>query len=191
MGWIQTYSGRKVDPLNIKPDDISIYDIAHALSLKCRYTGHCPWFYSVAQHSVLVAQHCVTGLAHDRLWALLHDSAEAYLADLARPVKLALRDMSVLAFDVAEKNIMLAVCEKFSITKSEPPCVKEADTKLLVTEGACFFGHTAAYSEWRFQPKNGFAIIEPPVIPKMTWRESEEAFIYSFDRLKAAYDEEK
>ena len=53
--WIQTYTGVKFYPLNPCMDDIDIIDIAHSLSLQCRFTGHLSEFYSVAQHSVMVA----------------------------------------------------------------------------------------------------------------------------------------
>ena len=55
MDWIQTYSGKKFYPLDPRPEDIDIRDIAHALSLNCRFNGHCRCFYSVAEHSVGVS----------------------------------------------------------------------------------------------------------------------------------------
>ena len=54
--WIETYTGRKFWPLAPSPDDIDIFDIAQALSMTCRYKGHTNEFYSVAEHSVLLAE---------------------------------------------------------------------------------------------------------------------------------------
>lgn len=82
--WIQTYTGRQFWPLDPKPEEVCIEDIAHALSQQCRYAGHTIRFYSVAQHSVEIALRVPRAAA---LWGLLHDAAEAYLVDLPRPVK--------------------------------------------------------------------------------------------------------
>ena len=78
--FVSTFSGGRFHPLKPRIEEVRIEDIAHALSLKCRYSGQCARFYSVAEHSVLVA-----ALVEPR-WqpaALLHDAGEAYLADLA------------------------------------------------------------------------------------------------------------
>jgi hypothetical protein len=80
----------KVYPLDpVFSDPASIEDIAHALSMKCRFTGHCTHFYSVAQHSLLVADWIEEqgGSRADQLGGLMHDAGEAYLPDLMRPIK--------------------------------------------------------------------------------------------------------
>lgn len=55
MSYIQTLSGKKFNYLTATVDDIDIEDIATALSHICRFAGHLPEFYSVAQHSVWLA----------------------------------------------------------------------------------------------------------------------------------------
>lgn len=82
---IRTYTGAWIDPLNPTLQDIYIKDIAHALSNICRFTGHCKSFYSVAQHSVLCTNRVNTRRMQQIM--LLHDGSEAYLMDIARPVK--------------------------------------------------------------------------------------------------------
>ena len=97
--WFQTFTGAKVNPMTLEPEDVRLEDVAHALSLICRFNGHCNRHYSVAQHSVAGAHVALssgywhTEHKHDRrnlaLWFLIHDAAEAYLQDLPRPVKYA------------------------------------------------------------------------------------------------------
>lgn len=40
--WIQTYTGRQFWPMNPRQEDVCIEDIAHALSMLCRYNGGKP-----------------------------------------------------------------------------------------------------------------------------------------------------
>lgn len=78
-------SGALFNPFSPALDLIHIEDIALALSNACRYAGHIRPFYSVAQHSVIVA-----GFFSDpatKLAALLHDAEEAYLGDMPSPYK--------------------------------------------------------------------------------------------------------
>ncbi len=82
--WIQTATGRQFYPLDPRPEDVCIEDIAHALSNVCRFAGHSAWHYSVAQHCVLASEYAPPEYA---IAALLHDAAEAYMGDIARPWK--------------------------------------------------------------------------------------------------------
>jgi len=84
MSWIQTYTGKKFYPLEPRAEDVCIEDIAHHLALTNRFSGATALPYSVAQHSVLVSLHVPPRLA---LHGLLHDAAEAYLADIPGPIK--------------------------------------------------------------------------------------------------------
>ncbi len=129
--WIQTFTGKRFYPLDVLPDDISIIDIAHALSLVNRFTGHTRQPYSVAEHSVRVAQLAPYHRPELRLAALLHDASEAYLADIARPIKL----MSVMdSYRQLEHDIQSAIYRKFGIT-CDLAEVHQWDNILLATEG--------------------------------------------------------
>lgn len=90
VSFIETYTGRAFYPLNPSEDVISVIDIAHALSNQCRYSGHVEKFYSTAQHCCILADYVANvskGSPLDCLQILMHDSAEAYLVDIPRPVK--------------------------------------------------------------------------------------------------------
>lgn len=92
MTWILTNSARPFDLLNPRAENVITTDLAHALSLVCRFNGHCAHHYSVAQHSLLVAYiiEKVGGTPEEQLAGLLHDGTEAYISDLTRPLKLLL-----------------------------------------------------------------------------------------------------
>lgn len=86
---IKTASGRRVDLAAFTVEDVDDYDIAHPLAMICRYGGHVPGHYSVAEHSVLVSR-LVEEWGYGptvQLQALLHDAAEAYVGDMVRPLK--------------------------------------------------------------------------------------------------------
>ncbi len=102
--WIQTYSGRQFWPLEPRAEDVAVEDIAHALSLLCRYGGHSSRFYSVAEHCVLVSHKC-------GLHGLLHDAAEAYLLDIPRPVKALMPE-----YKWAEERVIVAIYEALGVT---------------------------------------------------------------------------
>lgn len=126
--WIYTHKGIKFWPLDPISHEVDIEDIAHALSMKCRYGGHCSKFYSVAQHSVHVSE--IVPPEH-AMWGLLHDASEAYLPDVARPIK-----PYLVGFKDMEAAVMKAVAEKFGLPGDEPAVVKAADTAMLYDEMA-------------------------------------------------------
>lgn len=128
--WIQTYTGRAVYPMDMRPEDICIEDIAHALSMQCRYSGHCLRFYSVAEHSVLIARHLRQISDAVALEGLLHDATEAYLADVPRPVKPFLG-----GYKEAERQASHAIAEAFDLSMAgHPEAVHEADNRILHDE---------------------------------------------------------
>ncbi len=136
--WMQTFTGRRFYPLDPRPEDINILDIAHALSMQCRYNGHVRKLYSVAEHCVLVSRLVAPEHA---LWALLHDATEAYVGDMIRPLKLHMPE-----FQAVENKVMLTIAQKFGIAGDMPNEVHEADSRILLDERAALMGPPAG--EW-------------------------------------------
>lgn len=131
---IQTFTGKVFDPVNPDPALIDIKDIAHSLSLQCRFNGHVRDHYSVADHSLRVADEVKRrrGSITDRLWALLHDASETYLSDLPSPLK---SEPTIgPAYRKLERRVMRAVTDAFDLPGNQPKLVTEADHVLLVTE---------------------------------------------------------
>jgi hypothetical protein len=126
--WMQLYSGKPFYPWNPDEDSINILDIAHALSMVCRYNGHCVRFYSVAEHSVLLSYAVDPEHA---LWALLHDAAEAYIGDMVRPLKPHIED-----FKSIERSLEQTIARKFNLPGDMPNQVREYDTRIVQDERA-------------------------------------------------------
>lgn len=128
VGTIVTYSGRSVTPLDPKPEQIFAEDFAHALSNLCRFTGHVSKFYSVAEHLCRCHDYADEEF---KLWALLHDAPEAYLNDIARPLKVT---DAYETYRIAEDSLMEIIAKKYGLEWPEPPEVKVVDNTLLQTE---------------------------------------------------------
>lgn len=125
--WMVTASGRQFWPLDPRPEDIDVGDIAHALSNLCRYGGHSSRFYSVAEHSVLVS--LVVPPEH-ALVALMHDATEAYVVDVPRPLKRGLGE----PYAAIELQVWRAISEALGLPEVLPPVVKYADDAVLMAE---------------------------------------------------------
>jgi len=119
--WMHTYTGRKFYPLDPREDEINIIDIAHALSMNCRYNGHTKKFYSVAEHCVLMTDYLPQEL---KLAGLLHDSAEAYMSDLIHPIK-----KNMPKFYEIENRLLNRIYQRYNIEiiEDEWDFVKQID----------------------------------------------------------------
>lgn len=151
-----------------RPEECSfkIEDIAHALSNICRYGGHCPEFYSVAQHSILVAEQVAPKY---QLTALLHDATEAFIGDMVKPLK------EYLPFyKEYEQKLEALISAKHGCMYPLPPQVKYADIQLLVTEQRELMGNS---DPWFGADAEALDIRIRPVHPTM----AEYAFLQFYD----------
>ncbi len=164
--WITTFTGVKFHYRKPVFDEICIEDIAHHLSLLCRFTGACSQFYSVAEHSIRVSRVVSTQM---KLSALLHDAAEAYINDISRPVKYSHK------LDETEKAIMDVIAKKYKIVPNAPE-IKEADDILIATEARDLMPNT-----------EGWMVLPPPLkehIKPMYWCKVEIEFLNLYHSLK-------
>lgn len=87
--YITTFKGKQVHVPGLRGYMIDLDDIIHSLSLQCRYLGHTTKFYSIAEHSVLVAEmarYCDESV-DVQVMCLCHDFQEAYIGDFPSPFK--------------------------------------------------------------------------------------------------------
>jgi hypothetical protein len=136
--YIVTYSGKLINPLDLRLEDVDIYDIAHALSHVNRFGGHCPVPISVAQHSINAAK-LVEPKNHPEmeLQALLHDGAEAYLGDVTKWLK---GSPEMAAYREAETRAQRTIFERFSLNPEQYESVSEVDKLLVRYEADLSFG---------------------------------------------------
>lgn len=148
-GGILTFTGRVFYPLNPSPEDVDPIDIAHSLSNQCRYTGHTKFHYSVATHTVLIYDYVKSlGYEQDVLTqVVVHDAGEAYLLDLAAPLKHHPEGFGD-RFREVEDAIELVICERFGVERPFDPIVKEIDLQLRESEMNQLFPAGAERRHW-------------------------------------------
>lgn len=133
--WLEPYSSKKFYLYEPEKYEYDIEEIAHVLSLQCRFGGHIKFFYSVALHSVYVSRIVSEEFA---LAALLHDASEAYIQDIITPLK---RIPEFKEYRIIEDRVQKAIYDYFKISYNEDqiiaPEIKQADEIMLVTERQC------------------------------------------------------
>jgi hypothetical protein len=176
--YLQTVSGRWVNPFDPDPAQLDPGDIARALANQCRFGGHCRVFYSVAQHSVIVSELVEQrgGDVEDVFAALMHDATEAYLGDMPHPLKH--RSALGAEFKAAEDHLEQVILDRFSI-KADVPEIKRADRALLATERRAFSAET-----WHWPELEG---VEPLDLELTAWPpdEAARAFAERYAELQA------
>lgn len=175
LDFIETFSGKRVYFMDPEPDDFDILDIAHALSNNCRWTGHCKYFVSVAEHSVSVSKLC-----DDPLAGLLHDASEAYLTDVAKPIKPFLENY----MDI-EDRIMKAIAKKFGFKYPLNKSVKLADNQQLSTEAHYLVPSRGDHWSWdRWSADGVRPAVEKGIVPiGMHPSMAKEVFLKRFKEL--------
>lgn len=171
--YVSTFSGNRFYPLEPRIDRVAIEDIAHGLAYQCRFNGQTCEFYSVAQHSLVVASLVPPGL---RLAALLHDAAEAYLGDMVKPLKVLLPEFAAI-----EDKVTLIIGEAFGVDFSDYAPIKQADLIALATEKRDLMPHSV--ERWAYLD---LVRALPGTIVPMSPRDAKLAFLDEFARLLGA-----
>ena len=169
--WLQTYTGKCFYYDDPRPSDITIEDIAHALSQINRFCGHTRKPYSVAEHSVRGSLIVPAHLAYD---FLMHDSPESVCQDLPRPLKY-LPGMEV--YRDYERRVAEVIAKKFKLRFPEPAEVKYADRVMLLTEQRDLLGQQA-------KPWEATAIPLKGIIRPWSAKKAEKEFLLRFEELK-------
>lgn len=181
--YFMSVKGKKLFVQDPRPEDIDVEEIAHALSCVNRFGGHVPHGpYSVAQHSIYVAQY-VIGRGHPELGmlALMHDAPEAFLGDVIRPIKRSpLVTQAYFDAEVAWGRAIGAALG-FEWIDPLPAIVKEADNAVLFAEERDLFPASHRLNEpGRIAPWIG--TIEKGV----TQAQAKEAFLLKYEQIRRA-----
>lgn len=161
------------------PDKILITPevIAESLSKLCRYGGHCPGFYSVAQHSVMCSYE--EGTPEEQMEFLMHDSSEAFVVDIPRPIKNLIPEYRRI-----EDNLLKAIFEKFELNFPLSEKVKTVDDKILVREFNYFYNSKKRFMFFNHLfHKEGFEL--------WSSKKSKKKFLARYYELKNIIDSNK
>lgn len=175
--WMTTRTGARFWPLDPRPGDFDIRDIAHGLARTNRFNGRTRATYSVAQHSVLVSRLLPQRL---KLFGLMHDASEAYLGDVISPVKRLIEGV----YGPLEEAVMAAVADQYGFRGQlddfrDCAAVKEADLVMLVTEAR-------DVTTFGFIPKSLRVLpLDEPIGESWGYDRAEREFLSEFRRLDA------
>lgn len=191
--WIQSYTGRKVTPLDLKPEQVCVEDIAHALASKCRFNGHQlgdP--YSVAQHCVIGARNLPSAF---KLAFLLHEVSEVYMPDIPAPIKPYVRVQigppgsdKLFLWSELEDTQATIVFEALGLNSVRPLIdsreVRKMDLQMLATEARDLMADPPEPWSLPYEALETDALGGP--LKTWNWQASEFAFLTLFRELTTA-----
>lgn len=183
-GIFNTATGKKISILNPDPATIDIEDIAIALSNICRFGGNIKHFYSVAVHSILVANIAPSSL---KLEALLHDAAEAYVGDIIKPLKVILGK----TYTDIEDRFMCSIITKFKLDEAKLAMIKQYDKQALELEHERY--QKGNRSEWDYKVRlyNKSHTLSVWHLPLMDNTFVATAFLKAYEALEKARNGEE
>lgn len=188
--WMETARGNFVNLVHPDTSTISIKDIAHSLARQSRYFGHSrgPFGYSIAQHSVWVADYLKLVSANDvmlQLYGLLHDAHEAYLGDLIYPLKSIPEVRAVIK--PLEKRMQACIHASLDISRpgtQTSALIQEADAQALAIEAIHLMPSKG--NGWDVGPPSALACEVRFYLP-WTPAAAESAFMVRYSELYAEF----
>ena len=180
--WLETHTGRQFHPLDPRPEDVHLEDIAWHLSRIARFNGATDVPVNVAEHSLRVYREYETAYdVHpaELLGVLLHDAAEAYIGDIPRPVKRAFEKMAPGVLKQIELTILDAIYEHFDCKYPDANCLRIADNKALIYEKTAYWPNSK--HEWP-----GLEKVEVPVFRpiELNWTQAYRSFVSEVEFLR-------
>jgi 5'-deoxynucleotidase YfbR-like HD superfamily hydrolase len=180
MTWLQTINGKAWDLLDPDPSAFDLEIACRMLARTYRYTGHTPYPYTVAQHSVYVGT--IAGALHPpaRVYGLIHDLHEAYIGDLPSPIK-----RLVSGYDKIEAAAERAVLLALGLPEPTPEiaqAVQAADLEMLRRERRVFFPQPAR--DWgAWDHDDSLSGVLPNIRPARTegWRDVADSLRWSIE----------
>jgi len=175
--YVSTYLGHRFHPAAPCIDDVHIEDIAHGLSNTSRYSGQCKRHYSVATHSVIVAMFLPDELKFE---GLLHDSTEAFMADIPTPLKILLPDYLGI-----ERRLDSTIRRHFGLPVEISPEVKRVDHLVLAIEKPILMGQSVIHWDLpEIDHADPTVIVAKALISCATIESSKRLFLDFFKELK-------
>lgn len=154
--WQRMSSGKYIDMGNFTEKDVNIHDINVSLNHILRFNGHYSDFVplTVAQHSLLCLRMAQIFEPDEYLLhqaVLQHDFAEAYIGDVATPIKRAMGSLWTEFATPIEETVEIA----FLGAKMGPEMhdrVKVYDTAALDVERRVIWGSQYGKDKWPASP---------------------------------------
>lgn len=133
--WVITLGGVRLNPMELRDEEIHVIEVAHALANINRFNGHSRYPINVAQHSVCVSRLCGAGVPGRQ--GLFHDASEYLLGDITKWLK------HTAAFDAyreVEDHVQAVLYRHFACPPEMLPPVREADVLMCRVEAEWAWG---------------------------------------------------
>ena len=186
--WIEVIGGNKWYYGSEENDlKLTVSLLAKALSHINRFGGHTSEPYSVAQHSVWVADHLWREHLDPKLAmaGLLHDAPEMLIGDITTPFKWYLNGEAMDRIEAEETRAYKAILKAFELsldlTADQETAVKKADRIAVITEKREFLCPTVKWGPEHL----GGQVADRDTILARRHKEAAKDFVIAFNFFKS------